>query len=83
MRSMSASRASHLTGVGSLSLLVFTMILLLVASVGRADETVQVCGSYARLSGLAVSSAAFKTMPSWVRTSSPVIVGRCCCCRRR
>ena len=47
MRSMSTSRASRLTGVGSLSLLVFTMILLSVASVGRADETVQVCGSYA------------------------------------
>ncbi len=44
---MSTSRASRLTGVGSLSLLVFTMILLSVASVGRADETVQVCGSYA------------------------------------
>ena len=47
MRSMSTSRASRLTRVGSLSLLVFTMILLSVASVGRADETVQVCGSYA------------------------------------
>jgi hypothetical protein len=47
MRSMWASRASRLTGVGSLSLLVFTMILLSVASAGRADETVQVCGSYA------------------------------------
>jgi hypothetical protein len=47
MGSMSTSRASRLTGVGSLSLLVFTMILLSVASVGRADETVQVCGSYA------------------------------------
>src|SRR5450755_667360 len=47
MRSMSTSRASRLTRVESLSLLVFTVILLSVASVGRADETVQVCGSYA------------------------------------
>ncbi len=47
MRSISRSRGSSLTGVGSLSLLVFTMILLSVASIGRADETVQVCGSYA------------------------------------
>jgi hypothetical protein len=43
---MSTSRASRLARVASLSLLVFTVILLSVASVGRADETVQVCGSY-------------------------------------
>jgi 2-iminobutanoate/2-iminopropanoate deaminase len=47
----------------------------------RRSVTAQ-CSFYERLSGLAVSSGRFKTIHGWVRISSGVIVGRCCCCRR-
>ena len=47
MRSMPTPSTPRLTAAASLSLLLFATVLLTVASVGRADETVQVCGSYA------------------------------------
>jgi hypothetical protein len=47
MRSTPTPSASRLTGVASLLLLIFAVWLLTVSAVARADETVQVCGSYA------------------------------------